>query len=165
MPSAVVLSVLWASTSPCVAAEEAPKFKIKVTGPEWPSEVGDDFNLSLGITVSTESEGNHTFLLGSLPQVFGVYILGPWGPIQPDLTKIRPENWMHQEHSKAIPITVTKDKPYTTTIKLRDYFPTRDTAVFKPGAYQVNVKFRAIDLKMAAPIDSGPVKFEIVPKP
>lgn len=157
-----VLSVLWASTAPCAAAE-APIFKIKVTGPARPVGVGDD--LSLGIVVSTDSEGSHTFELGSAPQVFGVYLLGPWGPVQPDLTRIRPENWMHQEHSKAVSITVTKDKPYVTAIKLKDYFPTRDPAVFKPGVYQANVKFYAIDLKMGSPIDSGPIRFEIVTKP
>jgi len=30
--------------------------------------------------------------------------------------------------------------------------------------YQVNVKFYAIDLKLAAPIDSGAVRFELLPK-
>lgn len=54
--------------------------------------------------------------------------------------------------------------PYRTTVKLSDYFPVNDAAQFKPGGYQVNVKFYDIGLKMSVPIDSGAVRFRLVPK-
>ena len=71
---------------------------------------------------------------------------------------------MHQEHSAAASITVAQGQPYRTTVKLSEYFRTEDAERFKAGIYQVNVKFYATELKMVAPIDSGAVKFELLPK-
>jgi hypothetical protein len=71
---------------------------------------------------------------------------------------------MHQEHSAAATITVAKGKPYRTTIRLSDYFKVGDSAAFKPGKYQVNVKFYESEWKMAAPIDSGAERFELAPR-
>lgn len=106
-------------------------------------------------------EGSHEFLLGSDPQVFGIYVLGPWGSVQPDLTKVRPENWMHQQHSAARRITITPDKPFETKLRLADYFPVNDATAFRPGPYQVNVKFYDIGLKMHFPADSGAIRFDL----
>jgi hypothetical protein len=47
---------------------------------------------------------------------------------------------------------------------MSDYFRTGEAEQFKPGVYQVNLKFYAITLKMVAPIDSGAVRFELLPK-
>lgn len=147
--------------APTAAASE-PALKLQITGPAKPVAAGDD--ITLEVVLSTEAEQSHTFLLGSFPQVFGVYVLGPWGAVQPDLTKVRPENWMHQQHSAAVEITVAKGKPYRTTVKLSDYFKVADPEVFKPGGYQVNVKFYEHGWKMPAPIDSGAVRFELARK-
>lgn len=71
---------------------------------------------------------------------------------------------MHQQHSTAADITVAKGSPYRTTVKLTDYFKMTDADVFKPGVYQVNVRFFVKALGMAAPIDSEAVRFELVDK-
>jgi hypothetical protein len=39
-----------------------------------------------------------------------------------------------------------------------------DAGQFEPGTYQVNVKFYESGWKMPAPIDSGPVRFELAPR-
>src|SRR5579872_6009661 len=49
----------------------------------------------IDVELSTEGDTAYTFLLAAFPQDFGIYILGPWGIVQPDPKKIRPENWMH----------------------------------------------------------------------
>jgi hypothetical protein len=139
-----------------------PRLKLEVIGPAKPIAAGEE--IVLQVTISTDDEQNYEFLLAGFPQVFGIYLLGPWGPIQPNLAKVRPENWMHQQHSVAKQISIAKGKPYRTTVKLSDYFRTEEAEQFKPGVYQVNVKFYAIDLKLAAPIDSGAVRFELLPK-
>lgn len=118
----------------------------------------------LEVTVLTAGEGERKFLLGSFAQAFGVYVLGPWGPVQPDLTKVRPENWMHQQHSSAAEITIASGKPFRTRVKLSDYFKVNDPKVFKPGVYQVHVKFYDSRLKMPTPIDSGAIQFTLTPK-
>ena len=71
---------------------------------------------------------------------------------------------MHQQHSAAEEVTVGKGKPYRTTVKLSEYFKVADPDVFKPGAYQVNVKFFETGWRMATPIDSGALKFQVVSK-
>ena len=159
----MIVAVLLGATAaaPSAAASE-PRLNLQVIGPDHPVAVGDD--ITLEVILSTGEEQGHTFLLGSFPQAFGIYVLGPWGTVQPDPAKVRPENWMHQEHSAAAKITVAKGKPYRTTVKLADYFKVTDSDVFKPGGYQINVKFYESGWKMAAPIDSGAVRFELVRK-
>ena len=71
---------------------------------------------------------------------------------------------MHQQHSASRQVFIAKGKPYRTTVKLSDYFRTGEAEQFKPGVYQVNLKFYAITLKMVAPIDSGAIRFELLPK-
>jgi hypothetical protein len=149
-----------AMAPPATAA--APALTLQVIGPAKPVAAGDD--ITLEVILSTDGDRAHTFLLGSFPQAFGIYVLGPWGVVPPDPGKVRPENWMHQEHSAAAEVTVAKGKPYRTSVKLSDYFKVADPDVFKPGAYQVNVKFYESGWKMPAPIDSGPVRFELAPK-
>jgi hypothetical protein len=139
-----------------------PRLKLEIIGPAKPIAVGEE--IVLQVTISTDDEQNYEFRLGSFPQVFGIYLLGPWGPIQPNLAKVRPENWMNQEHTASRQVFIAKGKPYRTTVKLSDYFRTEEDEQFKPGGYQVNVKFYAIHLKMVAPIDSGAVRFELLPK-
>ena len=149
-----------ATTTIAVASE--PSLKLEVIAPTKPIANGDD--ITLEVIVSTDGEQSHTFLLGSFAQSFGIYVLGPWGAVQPDLTKVRPENWMNQEHSAAASITVAKDKPYRTKVKLSDYFKVGDPDAFKPGRYQLNVKFYESGWQMSAPIDSGAVLFELAPR-
>jgi hypothetical protein len=48
-------------------------------------------------------------------------------------------------------------------LKLADYFPVGDAEQFRPGAYRVSVKFYDAGLNMPAPVDSGPVRFELAP--
>jgi len=139
-----------------------PRLKLEVIGPAKAIAVGEE--IVLQVTISTDDEQNYEFQLGAFPQVFGIYLLGPWGPIQPNLAKVRSENWMNQQHSSAEQISIAKGKPYRTAVKLSDYFRTEEAEQFKPGVYQVNVKFYAIPLKMVAPIDSGAVRFELLPK-
>ena len=150
-----------AAMAPIAVASEPP-LKLLVVVPTKPVADGDD--ITLEVVLSTDGEQSYTFLLGSFPQAFGIYVLGPWGVVQPDLTKVLPENWMHQEHSAAATITVAKGKPYRTTVKLSDYFKVGDPDAFKPGRYQVNVKFYESGWKMQAPIDSGAVPFELAPR-
>jgi RNA polymerase sigma factor (sigma-70 family) len=156
----VLLAMSGTATSRTAVAE--PQLKLQVLGPAKTRTVGEEIKLE--VVLSTDGDQSYEFLLGAFPQAFGVYVLGPWGAIQPDMTKVRPENWMHQEHSTAARIIVAKGKPYRTTVKLSDYFPVTDAAQFKPGAYQVNVKFYETRLKMSAPIDSGAMRFELAPK-
>jgi hypothetical protein len=106
-------------------------------------------------------EGSHAFRFGSEPQVFGIYVLGPWGPVQPDLAKVRPENWMHQQHSAATRIVITPDKPFEAKLRLADYFPVKDAAAFRTGRYQVNVKFYEAGLGMPRPADTGAMTFDL----
>jgi hypothetical protein len=157
----VILAVLFAAAAAPVAATE-PDLKLRVIGAAKPVAAGED--ITLEVILSTNGDRSHTFLLGSFPQAFGIYVLGPWGVVQPDPTRVRLENWMHQEHSAAREITIAKGKPYRTTVKLSDYFKVADPIVFKPGGYQVNVKFYESAWKMPAPLDSGPVRFEVVRK-
>jgi hypothetical protein len=142
------------------AAAAEPRLKLEVIGPAKAPAIGEEIKLE--VVLSTDGDQTYEFQLGAFPQDFGVYLLGPWGAIQPD--KVLPQNWMHQEHGPAARISVAKGKPYRTTLKLSDYFLVVDAAQFKPGIYQVNVKFYDIGLKMSAPIDSGAVRFELAPK-
>jgi RNA polymerase sigma factor (sigma-70 family) len=144
------------------APEAEPKLKLEVIAPAKPQTVGEEIQLE--VILSTESEQGYRFGYSSFPQYFGIYVLGPWGLIQPDPAKIRPENWMHGEGVQPQQMTVAKGKPYRTNVKLSDYFKVADTIQFKPGAYQVNVKFYDRGLGMASPIDSGAVRFELAPK-
>jgi RNA polymerase sigma factor (sigma-70 family) len=143
-------------------ATEEPRLKLSVFGPPTALAIGDEIKLE--VALSSEGDRTYQFQLGSFPQDFGIYLHGPGGAIQPDTNKILPQNWMHQQHGPAALISVSKGKPYRTTVKLSDYFPTGDAAQFKPGTYRVNVKFYDVGLKMPGPIDSGPVRFELVPK-
>lgn len=148
---------------PTAQAKPEPALRLEVKAPAKP--VAPGANITLEVTLSAADDGSHEFLLGALPQVFGVYVLGPWGHVMPDPMKVRPENWMHQQHSVAARIRVTKATPYRTTMKLSDYFAVTDTKQFRPGAYQVNVKFYVVGIGMRAPIDSGPARFEISEPP
>src|SRR5262245_33871806 len=155
-----LLALTWPHSS--AAPAPRPQLRLQVLGPVGPVGLGDD--ITLQVVLSAEGDGRQEFLLGSFPQVFGIYLLGPWGPIQPDPAKVRPENWMHQEHSAAARIVVTRRSPYRHTVRLSDYFRVQDVAVFRPGVYQVNVKFYDVGLRLPAPIDSGAVRFELTPR-
>ena len=165
-PAFVALITYAMGQAPLPRAEgtsaEGPRLKLEVVAPAECIVVGGDVRLE--VTLSTEDDQSYDFLLGSFPQAFGIYVLGPWGPVPPAPSKVRPENWMHQRHSAAARITVAKGKPYHTTVKLSDYFKVRDAGEFKPGGYQVNVKFYDTGLKMPSPIDSGPVRFRLAPR-
>jgi hypothetical protein len=114
------------------------------------------------VALSTSADGaSFAFLFGSVPQVFGIYVQGPKGPVAPDPAKVLPENWMHQQHSAAAAIKVAKGQPWRLTLELADYFPVGDAQKFVPGKYQVTVKFLDIGLGLKTPIESGPVQFEI----
>jgi hypothetical protein len=155
----IVAFLLFASAMAPIAVASEPLLKLQVIVPTKPVAAGED--ITLEVALSTDGEQSHTFLLGSFAQAFGIYVLGPWGAVQPDLTKVRPENWMHQEHSATAKIIVAKDKPYRTTVRLSDYFKVGDPAAFKPGKYQSNIKFYESEWMMSAPIDSGAVRFEL----
>ena len=161
-PFAMSLRTIIALFYATVFSAAEPALKLQVTPSPKVVAVGED--VTLDIVLSTEGPESHTFLLGSFAQIFGVYVLGPWGIVQPDTTKVRSENWMHQEHSAAAKITVTKDSPYRATIKLSDYFRVRDADAFKMGRYQINFKFYESSWNMSAPIDSGTVLVELVVK-
>jgi RNA polymerase sigma factor (sigma-70 family) len=143
-----------------VAKAVNPRLKLGVIAPTKALAIGDEIKLE--VVLSAEDDQTYEFQLGAFPQAFGIYLRGPKGVIQPD--KVLPQNWMHQEHGPATNIRVSKGKPYRTTVKLSDYFPVVDVAQFKPGTYQVNVKFYDVGLKMPGPIDSRPVRFKLVPK-
>jgi hypothetical protein len=155
-----LLAMSGTATSQAAAAE--PRLKLEVVGPAKAPAIGEEIKLE--VVLSTDGDQTYEFQLGAFPQAFGIYLLGPWGALQPDPAKVLPQNWMHQEHGPAARIRVAMGKPYRTTVKLSDYFQVADAAQFKPGAYQVNVKFYDIGLKMSAPIDSGAVRFELAPK-
>lgn len=131
------------------------------------AEQGGDVTVT--VTVSTTNAQSRQFRIGSFAESFGVYILGPWGPVEPDLKKVRPENWMHGEHSASTLVTFEKGKPFTTTFILSDYFRTGEPTKqvpgvidgLLPGEHQMNIKFLVYDLGMTQPIDSGPVLFMV----
>jgi RNA polymerase sigma factor (sigma-70 family) len=146
---------------PAVApkGENEPRLKLQITGPAKPVTQGAEVTLKL--VLSTDGGQTYDFLLGALPQVFGIYVQGPAGPVQPDPKKVLPQNWMHQQHSAAAPITVARGRPFQTTVKLSDYFKVADPDQFKPGQYKVTFKFHCITLKMPAPIESNAAPFEV----
>ena len=118
----------------------------------------------LDLEVSTDGDEPYDFLLGAPPQVFGIYVLGPWGPIEPDPKKIRPEHWMDQGHFKAQKVVISKGHPLRVKVPLSDYFAVGDPKVFKPGLYQINVKFYEAGLKVDSPLDSGAIAFRLQAK-
>jgi hypothetical protein len=140
---------------------EIPKpehpLKLSVTLENISAPKGRD--VAVNLQLSTESDQAYEFSLGSIPQDFGIYILGPWGTIQPDPTKVRPENWMHGEHGPSERIVVSKVHPYHAKVLLSAYFSMADAHTFKPGIYQINVKFYDANCKLRVPLDSGPVSF------
>ncbi len=160
----LVTSILFGMTAAPTLQSDArePRLRLNVGGPAESVAVGGDIQLE--VILSTDGDQAQEFLLGSFPQAFGIFVLGPWGPVQPDPSKIRPENWMHQEHSVAARIRISKGKPYRRAVKLSEYFNVADATQFKPGEYQVNVKFYESDWKMPEPIDSGPLRFRLAPK-
>ena len=145
----------------CVAAGERKQYPFTIRASLSSAELASAQDITVTVTLSASDVQKREFDFGSFPQCFGVYILGPWGPIQPDVKKVRPENWMHQEHSPAKRIVVTKDRPFKTFFKLSDYFPITHSSIFRPGEYQMNIKFFDVGLGMPRPIDSGPVTFII----
>lgn len=142
-------------------AEPDHRLKILVEGPKQAVKQGEEITLS--VTVLTESDQVHTFQLGDPVQVLGIYVLGPWGFVQPDPERVRPENWMHQGHFSSRPITVTKNAPWKFTFKLSAYYRVADPKEFRPGEYQLNIKFYSTYLKMETPITSEPIRFTILP--
>lgn len=152
----VIISLCCLSAAPATRPATPVTIEAELVG-SAPATAGD---VVVAVRVSCR-EGSHEFLLGSDPQVFGVYVLGPWGPVPPDLTKVRPENWMRQEHGAARRVTITPERPFETRLRLADYFPVRDGSAFRPGPYQVNVKFYDAGLNMPSPADSGAVRFRL----
>jgi hypothetical protein len=69
-----------APTLPYDAGE--PRLRLSVVGPAESVAVGGDIQLE--VILSTDGDQTQEFLLGSFPQVFGIFVLGPWGPVQPD---------------------------------------------------------------------------------
>jgi hypothetical protein len=136
-----------------------PKFRLEAKGPTTPLAPGE--NIPIEVTLSTTADGSFVFLLGSIPQVFGLYVDGPNGPVPTDPTKVLAANWMHQQHSAAFPVTISKGKPWRLTLSLGEYFPVGDPKKFVPGKYEVRVKFQAIDLGMKTPIEADLVRFEV----
>ena len=163
--SAVLIPFLFCGLSqvlvPC-PDEAEPRLKLEVVVPAERLAVGEEIQLE--VILSTDGDQSYEFLLAGFPQTFGVYVLGPWGPVLPDASKVRLENWMHQQHSTAARVTVAKGKPYRTVVKLSDYFKAFEAGGLKPGDYQINVKFYVVGLGMQTPIDSGPVRFTLTPK-
>ena len=64
---------------------KAETLSLQIIGPAKLIAAGDD--IAMEVILSTEGEESHTFQLGAFPQVFGVYVLGPWGVVQPDPTR------------------------------------------------------------------------------
>jgi hypothetical protein len=151
-----IIALLCLSAAPATKPVASVTIEAKLVE-SAPATAGD---VVVAVRVSCR-EGSHELLLGSDPQVFGIYVLGPWGPVQPDLTKVRPENWMHQQHNAARRITITADRPFETKLRLADYFSVKDATAFRPGPYQLNVKFYDIGLNMPFPADSGAVRFDL----
>jgi len=133
------------------------------------NEIEQGGDVTVTVTVSTTNSLPRQFRTGSFVECFGVYILSPWGPVLPDVKKVRPENWMHGEHSASAQVTIENGKPFLSTFRLSDYFRTTEPAKqvpgaidgFLPGEHQMNVKFLVNDLGMTHPIDSGPILFTV----
>jgi hypothetical protein len=153
---------VWAQRERAALPGSEPELRLEVK-PSMGSGADAD-EVYLHVTLATTGKGRYEFRLGSFAQDFGIYILGPWGPVSPDPARIRAEQWLHQEHSKATLIQVSAARPYTVSVKLSNYFDLANPKQFKPGVYQVNVKFFEGRLGMRAPIDSGTVQFRIQDK-
>lgn len=156
----------------CCAAE-APSvgFTAKLTLAGESISVGDDLEMIL--TITPDDEQRHIVGVASFAQLAGIYILGPWGPMKTTIPAI---HWMHGQASIPTSLECSRARPLILRAKLSEFFTmtrnnpavvgdTEKTGFFLPGRYQVNVKFRASDLKMSAPIDTGPVYFNVLAAP
>jgi hypothetical protein len=151
-----------ALAKPPEQAASEPQLKLEALVPAKAPVVGEEINLE--VVLSTDSDQTYEFQFARFPQEFGIYLLGPWGTIESDRGLGAGEKWFYADGAQPTRYTVTKGKPFRATVRLSDYFPTKDTKQFKAGVYQVNVKFYDDSLKLSAPLDSGPVRFELAPK-
>lgn len=144
------------------ARQARPHLRLTVLGPGKAVRTGED--ISLEVVLSTDGREPYELMFARFPQDFGIYLLGPWGTIQPDRGLGSGERWFYAEGAQPTRYTVRKGKPFRATVRLSEYFPIKDAKQFRPGLYQVNVKFYDESLKMAAPVDSGAVQFEVAAK-
>ena len=114
--------------------------------------------IEISISVSA-TEHSFAFLYAQhIPQVFGVYVLGPWGWVHPEV--VLPENWMHQEVMHGEMVKVMKGKPFNVRVRLGDFFNLEELRK-RPGQYQINVKWFVAGQGLEHPIDSGPISIPI----
>lgn len=159
--------VLASLAGPSGGAAASPPLAIDISLSTSAIEVGE--NIRINVTVSSLDGESPRFRIGSFPEYFGVYILGPWGPVQPDLKKVRQENWMHGQHNASREVVIEKGKPFSTSFELAEYFRTEKPTQQYPGPvdgllsgkHQMNIKFFIRGADMSAPIDSGPVIFVV----
>ena len=137
----------------------ADTFQVRVVGPTKPVRADE---ATFEVVVSTDLGEPQKFSYTDFPLTFGAYVLGPWGAVEPTPNGDRPRRWITMEHSSAKIVKIAKGQPFRVVLKLSDYYPTADREAFRPGDYQVNVKFYSASLKMERPTDSGPVAFKIV---
>ena len=124
----------------------------------------DDITVTLRIE-STDGR-KHTFSIGAIPSCFGIYVLGPWGPVPSHSVR----NWMHGQMSGARQVVITPDKPFTIQFRLSEFFrisaadavPHHRPTEITPGEYQLNIRFFAEELLIPEPVSCGPETFAVI---
>ncbi|MGC4007124.1 MAG: hypothetical protein QM811_29955 [Pirellulales bacterium] len=56
---------------------------------------------------------------------------------------------------------MTKDRPYEVKFELSKYYTFKDAQTFKPGTYQINLKFFDGDVGLSNPLDAPPRRIEV----
>ena len=156
-----VLTIIVGCVPPCLAKDVSAQDGLQLKIVSSRSALAAPDVMHVTVTLSTTGDDSYIFHIGSFAELFGVYLLGPWGVVQPDSRKILTQNWMHQQHSPSTRVLVKKGRPFETSFKLSDYYDVKDKNVFREGRYQLNVKFYAAGLGMKSPLDSMPIYFDI----
>jgi|GEM_PF-6490337 hypothetical protein len=69
------------------AVRKVPQYQCELVARAVENTVVQGEDIVLNVEVRPLQKGDRTFSLGSLPQVFGIYVLGPWGVVEPDIKK------------------------------------------------------------------------------
>ena len=154
----ILVSAVFLCLFDCVQAEEPSPLRINVSlSTKEVTAASTSETVVVTITISTANDHKYDLDIGSFAECFGVYILGPWGPVPTRLGSSF--GWMHGEHSASVVHVIEKNKPYSTEFRLSEYFDIADPEKFRPGQYQMNIKFYGSGLR--SPIDSGPLTFVV----
>lgn len=116
----------------------------------------DDSDVDLTIEVKNDGPRPLIVNYGGVNQVFGIYVLGPWGWVDGG------KRWMHQQVAQGRRIEVAPGKVWVVHCRLSEMFPANELR--RGGKFQINVKFYYKDAGMSVPVDSAPAMIELPAK-